>query len=113
MREVVARAISDPAAVLKGIGEPKRAAIQPLYRSNDLTILNVVWPASFTRMPHNHQMWAVIGVYTGREDRAFALLITNSDSLAEAASFKRSNFEMRPYQWRQRRHRCSPSFEFV
>ena len=61
VREVVSRAISDPAAVLKGIGEPKRAAIQPLYRSHDLTILNVVWPASFTRTPHNHQMWAVIG----------------------------------------------------
>ena len=27
VREVVARAVSDPAAVLKGIGEPKRAAI--------------------------------------------------------------------------------------
>ena len=27
VREVVSRAISDPAAVLKGIGEPKRAAI--------------------------------------------------------------------------------------
>ena len=22
-------------------------------------------------MPHNHQMWAVIGVYTGREDNIF------------------------------------------
>jgi hypothetical protein len=54
--EVVTRAVSDHAAVLKGIGEPKCAAIQQLYRSNDLTILNVIWPASFTRMPHNHQM---------------------------------------------------------
>ena len=33
VREVVARAVSHPAAVLKGIGEPKRAAIQPLYRA--------------------------------------------------------------------------------
>ena len=24
-----------------------------------------------TIMPHNHQMWAVIGVYTGREDNIF------------------------------------------
>ena len=31
VREVVARAVSDPAAVPKVIGEPKRAAIQPLY----------------------------------------------------------------------------------
>jgi predicted metal-dependent enzyme (double-stranded beta helix superfamily) len=71
VREVVARAVSDPAAVLKGIGEPKRAVLRPLYRSNDLTILNVIWPPSFTLIPHNHQMWAVIGVYTGREDNIF------------------------------------------
>ena len=24
-----------------------------------------------TIMPHNHRMWAVIGVYTGREDNIF------------------------------------------
>jgi predicted metal-dependent enzyme (double-stranded beta helix superfamily) len=24
-----------------------------------------------TIMPHNHQMWAVIGIYTGREDNIF------------------------------------------
>jgi predicted metal-dependent enzyme (double-stranded beta helix superfamily) len=71
VREVVARAVSDPAAVLKGLGEPKRGAIQNLYRSADLTILNVIWPARFTLMPHNHQMWAMIGVYTGREDNIF------------------------------------------
>jgi hypothetical protein len=29
VHEVVARAVSNPAAVLKGIGEPKRAAILP------------------------------------------------------------------------------------
>jgi hypothetical protein len=29
VREVVARAVSDPAAVLKGIGEPKRAIFSP------------------------------------------------------------------------------------
>jgi len=30
VREVVARAVSDPNAVLKGIGEPKRAEVQKL-----------------------------------------------------------------------------------
>jgi len=24
-----------------------------------------------TIMPHNHRMWAVIGIYTGREDNIF------------------------------------------
>jgi predicted metal-dependent enzyme (double-stranded beta helix superfamily) len=71
VREVVARAVSDPAAVLKALGEPKRSEIQKLYHSNDLTILNVIWAPHMTVMPHNHQMWAVIGIYTGREDNIF------------------------------------------
>jgi predicted metal-dependent enzyme (double-stranded beta helix superfamily) len=71
VREVVARAVSDPAAVLAGLGEPTRAAVDGLYRSDTLTILNVVWGPHMTIMPHNHLMWAVIGVYTGREDNIF------------------------------------------
>jgi predicted metal-dependent enzyme (double-stranded beta helix superfamily) len=71
VREVVARAVCDPAAVLKGLGEPRRAEVQKLYHSPDLTILNVIWGPKMTIMPHNHKMWAVIGVYTGREDNIF------------------------------------------
>jgi predicted metal-dependent enzyme (double-stranded beta helix superfamily) len=71
VREVVARAVSDPASVLNGLGEPKRAEVQKLYHSQDLTILNVIWGPRMTIMPHNHEMWAVIGVYTGREDNIF------------------------------------------
>jgi predicted metal-dependent enzyme (double-stranded beta helix superfamily) len=71
VREVTARAVSDPAAVLKGLGEPTRAGIQTLFRSHSLTILNVIWGPHMTLFPHNHQMWAVIGIYTGREDNIF------------------------------------------
>ena len=71
VREVVARAVSDPTQVLKGLGEPQRAGVQTLHRSDTLTILNVIWGPRMTVMPHNHQMWAVIGVYTGREDNIF------------------------------------------
>ena len=71
VREVLARAVSDPSAVLKGLGEPKRATVQKLYHSSDLTILNVIWAPRMTIMPHNHHMWAVIGIYTGREDNIF------------------------------------------
>jgi hypothetical protein len=31
-------------------------------------------------MPHNHQMWAVIGVYTGREDNLFWRRIPGSEN---------------------------------
>ena len=71
VREVVARAISDPAAVLKGLGAPTKAGIGKIYHSHELTILNVIWAPYMTIMPHNHRMWAVIGVYTGREDNIF------------------------------------------
>ena len=71
VREVVARTVADPAAVLKGVGEPRLGMVEPLYRGDDLTILNVVWPPLFTIMPHEHLMWAVIGVYTGAEDNMF------------------------------------------
>nr|VFJ75442.1 MAG: Predicted metal-dependent enzyme of the double-stranded beta helix superfamily [Candidatus Kentron sp. FW] len=68
VREVVARAVSNPAAVIEGLGYPERSGVQKLYHSDDLTIVNVIWGAHMTIMPHNHEMWAVIGVYTGRED---------------------------------------------
>ena len=87
VREVVARAVSDPASVLKGLGEPRRAGVHKLYHSEDLTILNVIWGPRMTIMPHNHQMWAVIGVYTGREDNIFWRRVPGAkDGKVEAAS---------------------------
>ncbi len=71
VREVIARAVSNPQAVLDVLGEPSRAQIQTLHHAPDLTILNVIWGPMMTIMPHNHRMWAVIGVYTGREDNVF------------------------------------------
>jgi predicted metal-dependent enzyme (double-stranded beta helix superfamily) len=71
VRELVTRTMCDPGAVLAGLGEPTRAGIDTLYRTDDLTILNVVWGAGMTISPHNHLMWAVIGIYTGREDNIF------------------------------------------
>lgn len=71
VREVVERVVSNPAAILKALGEPTRAEMQTLYRADDLTILNVIWAPWMNLLPHNHQMWAVIGIYTGREDNIF------------------------------------------
>lgn len=70
-REVLARAVREPGAVIAALGEPKRAGIDTLHRSEELTILNVVWGPKMTIMPHDHRMWAVIGIYTGREDNIF------------------------------------------
>ena len=71
VREVLARAISDSKSVLAGVGEPKKGGIQTLYRSDSLTILNIVWAPLMQLMPHEHNMWALIGIYTGREDNIF------------------------------------------
>jgi predicted metal-dependent enzyme (double-stranded beta helix superfamily) len=88
-REVVARAVADPAGVLAGLGEPQRAGVAVLHHGDDLTILNVVWGRGMTIMPHNHQMWAVIGVYTGREDNIFWRRVPGEASgLIEAAGAK-------------------------
>jgi predicted metal-dependent enzyme (double-stranded beta helix superfamily) len=85
VREIVARAVSDPAGVLKGLGEPRRAEVHKLYHADNLTILNVIWAPRMTVMPHNHQMWAVIGVYTGREDNIFWRRIPGGEGKVEAA----------------------------
>jgi predicted metal-dependent enzyme (double-stranded beta helix superfamily) len=88
-REVAARAVADPVAVLKGLGEPERAGVTPLYQSDKLTVLNVVWGPLMTVPAHNHEMWAVISVYTGREDNIFWRRIEDeSGTTIEAAGAK-------------------------
>jgi predicted metal-dependent enzyme (double-stranded beta helix superfamily) len=71
MKEVVARAVSDPASLLHQIGEPDVPGLKVLYQAPDLTILNVVWAPKFVTVPHDHRMTAVIGMYGGREDNVF------------------------------------------
>lgn len=69
--EVIGRAMSDTSAVVSALGEPTESGIIPIYQSADLTIVNVIWKPGMTIMPHNHEMWAVIGIYGGREDNIF------------------------------------------
>lgn len=70
-REAVERAVADPSGLIAKLGEPTKAGVTPLYHGPDLTILNLVWGKHMTVMPHNHEMWAVIGIYTGRENNIF------------------------------------------
>ena len=53
------------------LGVPDRGGIVPLHRSDDLTVLQIVWPPRVRLFPHDHQMWAAIGIYGGREDNTF------------------------------------------
>jgi predicted metal-dependent enzyme (double-stranded beta helix superfamily) len=71
IREVLERALADPSAVLSGVGEPQKGGLKALHHSADLTILNIVWAPWMQLLPHDHNMWALIGIYTGREDNIF------------------------------------------
>ena len=66
--EVLARAVHRPNEVLAALGGPRAAGITVLHRSKTLTIFNAAWTPQMNLMPHNHLMWANIGIYTGRED---------------------------------------------
>ncbi len=85
VRELMARTVADRASLLAGLGEPKRAGIEVLHRSKTATIAHMVWGPHMTVMPHNHNMWAVIGIYTGREDNIFWRRIPGTPSKVEAA----------------------------
>lgn len=71
VQDVVARAMSNPGNVLEAVGEPRKGGIQTLFRSAELTVLNIVWSPLMQLMPHEHRMWSVLGIYTGREDNIF------------------------------------------
>ena len=66
--EVLHRYVRQPAALLAALGEPTQAGIAVLHRSDSLTIFNATWTPRMNLMPHDHGMWANIGIYTGRED---------------------------------------------
>jgi predicted metal-dependent enzyme (double-stranded beta helix superfamily) len=67
---VLEAAVSDPGAVADAL-PPTKAEIVPLHRSPELTVLKVVWAPGMTLGPHDHRMWAAIGVYSGGEDNRF------------------------------------------
>jgi predicted metal-dependent enzyme (double-stranded beta helix superfamily) len=69
--EVMKRAFTNPAAVMAAVGEPGDSGLSAIHHSRELTILNVIWKPGVTIRPHNHETWAVIGIYTGREDNIF------------------------------------------
>jgi predicted metal-dependent enzyme (double-stranded beta helix superfamily) len=71
VREIVARAVSQPGAILTALGEPALAGVHTLHKSDELTVLNLVWGPQMDLHPHDHRMWAVIGIYGGREDNTF------------------------------------------
>jgi len=70
IREVLERTMADPAPVAESM-RPERGGFTLLHHEPDLTVLHVVWAPGMRIYPHNHQMWAAIGIYAGQEDNSF------------------------------------------
>lgn len=71
VRDVLDELVRDPSALESAVGPVDRGGITPLHRSADLTILRVAWTPGMALNPHEHRMWAVIGMYGGQEDNTF------------------------------------------
>lgn len=69
IRAVLERALSD-GQLAATVGTPA-SGLNVLHNTAKLTVLNVVWPPLVSLFPHEHRMWAAIGIYGGREDNAF------------------------------------------
>ena len=66
LKELIASDALDSA-----LGPVELGGITNLHNSPELTVLRVVWTPGMKLNPHNHNMWAVIGMYGGTEDNAF------------------------------------------
>ena len=86
IREVVLAAVAEPSGIVADLGEPDTAGVYPLYQSDSLTVINFVWAPYMTLLPHNHNMFAVIGIYGGREDNVFWRLLKDPDGPALEAA---------------------------
>ena len=67
VREVVAQAIENGPSIEAALGENVPGSFDTLFASPELTIQRIAWPAGIRSNPHDHRMWAVVGVYAGVE----------------------------------------------
>ena len=70
VRDVVRRTLERPLEVAEAFGA-KEGGLNLVHVSPDLTVLHVTWAPGMRLYPHNHEMWAVIGIYGGQEDNTF------------------------------------------
>ena len=82
--EVMDSAMCSPAAVLNAVGAPTQAGIKVFHHTATLTIFAASWTPQMNLMPHDHLMWANIGIYTGREDNIIWRRTDDSIAAVEA-----------------------------
>jgi predicted metal-dependent enzyme (double-stranded beta helix superfamily) len=71
VRDVLDEIVTDPAALEQAVGAVHEGGITTLHNAADLTVLHVAWTPGMALNPHDHRMWAVIGMYGGQEDNGF------------------------------------------
>jgi predicted metal-dependent enzyme (double-stranded beta helix superfamily) len=71
VRDVLAELVSDPDGLESALGPVDRGGITALHNAADLTVLHVAWTPGMALNPHEHRMWAAIGMYGGQEDNTF------------------------------------------
>ena len=70
IKEILDRAVAEPEAVATALNAEPGGTV--LHRGADLTVVSVFQPTrSCQSLPHDHRMWAVVGVYGGQEDNQF------------------------------------------
>jgi predicted metal-dependent enzyme (double-stranded beta helix superfamily) len=75
--DVLERTVSEPSQCEAAL-PATRAELTTLHHSPELTVLKVVWAPGMSIWPHDHQMWAAIGIYAGQEDNTFFRRIDGS-----------------------------------
>src|SRR5260370_11079340 len=71
VRDALVELVTDHVALEQALGPVELGGIETLHNAPDLTILRVAWTPGIALNPHEHRMWAVIGMYGGQEDNAF------------------------------------------
>ncbi len=72
VKEIVDRTVSNPSAIEAEVEDRTVSPMMTIWhRSDELTALHIVWPPGVDLFAHDHNMWAVIGIYGGREDNQF------------------------------------------
>jgi predicted metal-dependent enzyme (double-stranded beta helix superfamily) len=70
VKEVLERAVQRPSEIEAAL-PATRGELVPIYASDTLSVLKVIWWPGMRIRPHNHLMWAAIGLYGGQEDNIF------------------------------------------
>ena len=70
VREVLLRTLEQPGNVAQALTK-ETGGLDIIHCTDELAVLNATWAPHMTLLPHDHRMWAVIGIYGGTEDNSF------------------------------------------